>query len=325
MLPGAAGSKRKRPLGGARGEVVKKAKVTFDVPKLNIASSMPRPVGLQGGASIPADGFILPPYTGQDMNPPDFEEYTKCIFADYRSRARVWLDVSAREMPYQLDAYCLSRKDIYMAIASVLIGRRQELVNFAFVPPELFTVDSSDEILALNDDVRPFGSGDHLLIPISLDEDPPKDPHEHVPRMDHYPRVALAHAEVVKDGGSEERLRVHYYTSTYSDGNQDFDLTPFQEITNAILLRWERLGPNAHDVVEQSSEVFTRAPHAFISPTGRVTARLQLIANAWAIIYDLPVRDSSGMQFKAVAQFVRAMTVMVSLQTVVSSGPRRSI
>ena len=244
-------------------------------------------------------------------DPIDVEEYHRCVFADSRGRARVWLEASENEVAYTLDNPWLTRRDVIMAIAAVLIGRRQEGVNFAYGPPELFECQSADDVYDLDPYIEPFGSGDELLIPIMLDDEPAKEAAKEKIAPTAHPPVALAHATF--DGVT---LTLNLLFSRFHSVEGDINPSPFVQIARAVLRRWSRLGPEADAIVERFQKTqYIDEPHAFEVPGRWNTARRQLVANAWAIIYGHQPAYTGRLVYPGVDTLNLAFPVMVSSQT----------
>ena len=243
--------------------------------------------------------------------PPHDVDYLRCdeaIINDTRSQSRVRQDLSALEEPHFREHEYLTREDVILAIAAVLEGRRQDNINFAYGPVELFAVRTKGEVVELEPAITPVGSGDHLIIPIMLDDDPPPPSQSFSGTLaaNARPQAVLAVASVNNAG-----LAVAYYVST---DTRTLNLTPYQEVARAIIERWApvKADPRLLDGFPSS---IVPAPASMTRPNGFSTARIHLVLNAWAFIYDDPVAEWSNFQVKnAESLFYRAARTMVSLR-----------
>ena len=209
---------------------------------------------------------------------------------DARSRSRVWLEFSELQKAHEIEHEFLTRKDVILAIAAVLVGRRQDIVDFAFGPSELFDVRTKEDVEKLDKAIVPVGSGDDLIIPIMLDDTDPKTGKSSATAGPGIPAMHARVAFVVASIDRNSKLWIRYYCSDYRGGH-----TPggfFQGVAKAIIARWDRLGQNPQSYLDACGEEHIACPGA-MHQNDHDTSRLQLVLNAWAHIFDDPVQPGA--------------------------------
>ena len=197
-----------------------------------------------------------------------------------------------------------------------MIGRRQEGIPIAYGSRELFAARTQDEAQGLPDRARPLGSGDALLIPIMLDDEPPP-----VTRTTQagsaptsttapQPQVALCVATYTK---ATNKLDLRYFVARHGEKKVKGDLDPIHAVARAILARWPALGTEAQEILGRTIHI-EAACSRIAAQDGQTTARLQLVLNAWAWIYDEPLQSNASWKVDSIdSPFFRATRDMVSI------------
>ena len=169
----------------------------------------------------------------------DFAQYDSSVIDDACRQSKVWDTGPDLHEPHQVQARWLARRDVILAIASVLLSHRETTsLGNVYAPVDLLDVGSPEEVEALDPDVVPVGSDDVFLFPVVLDPDQRQRGGSAQADQNLQPRAALVEAEL-----RGKQLYISYRISFYPNGATaaNVDLGPFKGIAEAIIRRWSFL------------------------------------------------------------------------------------
>ena len=262
----------------------------------------------------------------------NISNYDEAILNDTRGASRVLADISVLQERHFREHDYLTRTDVTLAIAAVLEGRRLDNIQFAYPPKELLAVRSQEDVTNLPSEIEPFGSDKMLVIPIMLDDDPaiaghsspaPRSPDPSAQIPCSQAALVVASIDPTTADTTKHRLVVSYYRSLDRNAVPKPNLSPYKKIAWASLKRWApvKANPRLLEKKEKGSdhgfeEREFDTPMSITSPDGFSTARIQLVLNAWAYIYDDPVASSNEFQVtNTESLFFSAARTMVSLHS----------
>ena len=107
------------------------------------------------------------------LSPTENLEIARAIGVSEQAASNIVVDIGDEERPHRLEHPFLSRRDVYLAIASVWASqeRRSPRDEIAYGPEQLFALQTFSDTEAVRGSLEPIGSGSSFLMPLMLDDD----------------------------------------------------------------------------------------------------------------------------------------------------------